>query len=145
MKTQSVIIAAMLLASAMVMASDDACQENGFDYTVGTYLLTDSGYEPQGDFIDGFQLAVVGDSIETNWTSDELVAGVLMNASGETTVLDGGLSGTFERVPDGEPQEISSMTFCADSEAAGVPEFSLVAMAIAIIAVTLGLVILRRN
>jgi hypothetical protein len=145
MKTQSVIIAAMVLASAMVMAADDACQENGFDYVVATYVLTEGGYELQGDAVDGLQLTVDGGSIETNWTSDEPIAGVLMNASGETTVLDGGLSGSFKQVPDGEPQEISSMTFCAESEAAGVPEFSLVAMAFAIIAVTLGLVILRRN
>ena len=84
------------------------------------------------------------------WNSNRYIGSVLVTSGNETLSLEGGFSGTI-----GDDAE--TVIFCGyrltgsnsnggiAAQAAGVPEFSTVALIIAVVSVTAGLVLMRRN
>ena len=115
-----------------------------FDYNGHGYTLI----EQSSDY-DSYTIDVSGTSKKADWTSNPNVYSVLVTEGKKEVQFNGGLSGTITSNRD----NISHITFCAKKTSgggtggvpSGVPEFSLLTMGIAVIAVSLGLVFLRKN
>lgn len=99
-----------------------------------------------------FNIDVDGDYRGAEWTSSPAVYSVLVKAGQDQTEFDGGLEGN---VTTGK-HDISHLTFCGyktnnggctgdDCGGNGVPEFPALSAVAAVLVVTLGLVLLRKN
>jgi len=149
------MILTLIAASSIALAIkniDVECQANGFAFGVAKYALVDSAYQADPESDANYKVSVTGDAQGASWTSSQnYIDGVLKN--GQTPALSGGYSGNVAG-------DISYLTFCGYNHGTrsvstpvgsqsvtydGVPEFSLLTLAIAVIGVGLGLAVLRKH
>lgn len=152
------VLAVLMACSVLGVSVDEECRQYGFDFGYAKYELDESHWELGSMFNESY-VEVEGDAQEMDWESTMHVAGVLRKSATDTSVLDGGMQGTVYGWEDMKPNgrvivhDISHLTFCGRGGTGsssgggthGVPEFSTVTLALAVVATALGLVIFRRN
>ena len=101
---------------------------------------------------EGYTVTIEGDADSVSWTSVPPAAGVLSKEGQCYQDLPGGLSGDVDKIRYG----ISHITLCGNSNGGcvgpccnggcnGVPEFSTLTLALAVIGATLGLAFVRKH
>jgi hypothetical protein len=144
-----------------------ACSDfygNAQYYTIAKWTYNDNAYvlAEQNNLYRYYNIGVSGNSNSADWTSDPRIKSVIVKTSENSTEFAGGLSGAVAST-----KEITDITFCgyknggsngnginsapAKSESFGggasngVPVFPSFTIAIAVLAVTLGLIFIRKK
>jgi len=153
------------IVGARVGSIDDECQaECGPDYYgIVKFEWDNGGFEPENPALFGYEITIEGDDEEAEWESDPNVHCVIVKAGQEEeqqTELEcpGDDEGTVVGIegfnPKGKPitKGISHVTFCkyyknggGNDPPNGVPEFSTMTLAAAIIIGSLGVAFLRKR
>jgi hypothetical protein len=163
-----VIMAALLASAATAAVSnvgfDNECSSfydsnNYYSIAKWVYSNETNNYilEEQNSLYSYYGINVYGNLIAADWTSDPKVSFVIMNAGDESIEFNGGTAGYVNSITD-----INHITLCGhtvnkrviqpnngcvgvDCGGNGVPEFSVITLGAAVLAVTLGLVFIRKR
>jgi hypothetical protein len=165
-KTITYLILATLLISGVsavarvdltqeTMTADQDCQAKGFSYSIARWTYDNGAYKATGDHLSRFMILVKGTPAEATWSSSPSVAGVIVSEGSEPRSVAGGSSGVIAQNGAG----IEQVTFCGNTQRsntavidnpqpkqpAGVPEFSVLTLTLAIVIGGIGIALLRRN
>ncbi|MFH0870714.1 MAG: hypothetical protein V1866_06700 [archaeon] len=159
----SAMLVIMSISSLTVMAKvgsiDNECRDyfgNDF-FGIAKFEASGSGFSLDEAMTNyallGYNIEITGNLSEADWSSDIPVDGVLVKASTNTTIYNGGTSGDITGFGK---HDISHVTFCGkpgsnppctgpDCGSNGVPEFPVFGVVLVVLIGGLGLAYMRRK